>query len=69
MKQRTAIPSGLPLRSMRASIGTRAAIALASTLCFASVAQAAPGAPSLQGWNITSKPHGFVEIDVMSAGA
>nr|WP_107311062.1 glycosyl hydrolase family 18 protein [Burkholderia metallica] len=44
-----------------------AALAAASTLCFAGHALAAPGKPSLKSYEITSKPHGFVEIDLQKA--
>lgn len=63
-----------PLRHTRDSAASRtqsiacAAIAAASALCFANAAFAAPGAPNLSNYEITSKPHGFVEIDLQRAG-
>ncbi|WP_304523947.1 glycosyl hydrolase family 18 protein [Cupriavidus sp. UME77] len=45
-----------------------AAIAAASSLCLVNAAFAAPGTPSLKAYEITSQPHGFVEIDLQKAG-
>ncbi|WP_414448994.1 glycosyl hydrolase family 18 protein [Burkholderia sp. 22PA0099] len=58
--------ASLPGRSPRLAFAT---IATASLLCFAHSASAAPGTPSLRQYEITSKPHGFVEIDLQRAGA
>lgn len=45
----------------------RTALASALALCFSSAAFAAPGKPSLSAWDITSKPYGFVQIDLTKA--
>ncbi|VBB14482.1 glycosyl hydrolase family 18 protein [Burkholderia stabilis] len=62
-RSRIARPSG------RTQMLAFAAIATASALCFANAAIAAPGKPSLKQYEITSKPHGFVEIDLQKAGS
>ncbi|WP_330997219.1 glycosyl hydrolase family 18 protein [Burkholderia stagnalis] len=55
-------------RSLRRAHVAYAALAAASALSFANAAFAAPGKPSLKQYEITSKPHGFVEIDMQKAG-
>ncbi|MBB5390554.1 MULTISPECIES: glycosyl hydrolase family 18 protein [unclassified Herbaspirillum] len=46
---------------------TLTAMAAASLLCFSNIAAAAPGKPSLKQYEITSIPHGFVEINLQNA--
>ncbi|TAM03571.1 MAG: chitinase, partial [Paraburkholderia sp.] len=46
-----------------------ATIAAASALCFANAALAAPGTPNLKAYEITSQPHGFVEINLEKANS
>ncbi|MFC5473795.1 glycosyl hydrolase family 18 protein [Paraherbaspirillum soli] len=48
---------------------TRTVLAAAVSLCCASSAFAAPGAPQLSTDEITSVPHGFVQIDLQAAGS
>jgi chitinase len=55
-------------RSLRRAHVAYAALAAASALSFANAALAAPGKPSLKQYEITSQPHGFVEIDMQKAG-
>ena len=55
-------------RSLRRTHVAYAALAAASALSFANAALAAPGKPSLKQYEITSQPHGFVEIDLQKAG-
>ncbi|WP_306170136.1 glycosyl hydrolase family 18 protein [Burkholderia ubonensis] len=54
-------------RSLRREHLAFATLAAASALCFANAAFAAPGKPSLKQYEITSQPHGFVEIDLQKA--
>lgn len=58
-----------PHTNERAQTLICATIAAASALCFANAALAAPGVPSLKAYEITSQPHGFVEIDLQKAGS
>ncbi|EMD9436702.1 chitinase [Burkholderia cepacia] len=62
-------PSRIGVASGRTQTLAFATIATASALCFANAAFAAPGKPSLKQYEITSKPHGFVEIDLQRAGS
>ncbi|MBU9323021.1 glycosyl hydrolase family 18 protein [Burkholderia gladioli] len=61
--------SGIHSKLSPVNRNARLAIAMASALCFANAAFAAPGAPALKAWEITSKPHGFVQIELDKAGA
>ncbi|WP_207001640.1 glycosyl hydrolase family 18 protein [Trinickia mobilis] len=47
----------------------RTALASAAFIALQAPAFAAPGAPQISAYEVTSKPHGFVQIDLQAAGS